>query len=532
MFVEIIAAGYLRVSTDAQEDEGYSIPTQLTAIRQYCTQHGYTLVDDFVFQDTASGYTLDRPALKALREAAHGRRFTVFVCHAVDRLSRKQTHQAILLEEMLELGVQIEFVTEKFEDSATGRFLLGAKSFAAELEREKILERTMRGRQGKVALGKVLGQGSPPYGYTTEGTKADKRYIVTEPQAGVIRRIFEEYVFGRTIHQIADGLNRGMVPPPNPARSAQPRWMYQTIKKIMENSVYMGQPEAFRWRSVKSKAGKRSYRRRADSVKIAGGAPAIVEEAVFMAAQERLSNKSDVGRPVYDPERALLRGGFVRCACGASMALNGKYYVYGRRPNACTSININRLDAAVWEHVQAVLNQPEVVREQMRTEESDELCDAHLKAVDRALVSLTSQVQNLAANLSKVSGPAATILLDQLTSATEQSEALKKERQTLLSERAQREQAATRLRDLEEWCRALAGELHALDYAEKRLALSALGVNVTVHRPGQGPRAELQITFRLDGEVHARTERLVFLTTASSSSSDLHSLVVRRALQV
>ena len=71
--------------------------------------------------------------------------------YALDRLSRKQTHVAILVEECEQAGGQLEFVTESFEQTATGQLLHAVKAFAAEFEREKIVERTMRGKVSRSA---------------------------------------------------------------------------------------------------------------------------------------------------------------------------------------------------------------------------------------------------------------------------------------------------------------------------------------------------------------------------------------------
>ncbi len=71
------------------------------------------------------------------------------ICYAVDRLSRNQAHIYIVVEEFDRAGTRLEFVTEDFEDSAVGKFLLSAKGFAAEIEREKILERSIRGKRAR-----------------------------------------------------------------------------------------------------------------------------------------------------------------------------------------------------------------------------------------------------------------------------------------------------------------------------------------------------------------------------------------------
>ena len=73
------------------------------------------------------------------------------LCYALDRLSRSQIDTAILVDRIESAGASLALVTEDFEKSATGTFLRGAKAFAAELEREKIGERTQRGRRARVA---------------------------------------------------------------------------------------------------------------------------------------------------------------------------------------------------------------------------------------------------------------------------------------------------------------------------------------------------------------------------------------------
>ena len=72
------------------------------------------------------------------------------LAYALDRLSRSQIDTAILIDRIEAAGATLALVTEDFEQSATGTFLRNAKSFVAELEREKILERTMRGRHARV----------------------------------------------------------------------------------------------------------------------------------------------------------------------------------------------------------------------------------------------------------------------------------------------------------------------------------------------------------------------------------------------
>src|SRR5919201_451932 len=97
----------------------------------------------------------ERPGLDELRRLLREGAADVVVAYAVDRLSRNQNHIGVLFDEVQRAGARLEFVTEKFEDTAVGRFILAARAFIAEVEREKIVERTTRGRVERARQGKI-----------------------------------------------------------------------------------------------------------------------------------------------------------------------------------------------------------------------------------------------------------------------------------------------------------------------------------------------------------------------------------------
>lgn len=124
---------YSRVSTDAQERDGTSLETQLSAYREYSLAQGWTTVLEI--RDSASGYTLERPGMEQVRRILRDAGADVILAFAVDRLSRNQNHIGVLFDEANQSGVKLDFVTEKFEDTAVGRFILAARAFVAEVER-------------------------------------------------------------------------------------------------------------------------------------------------------------------------------------------------------------------------------------------------------------------------------------------------------------------------------------------------------------------------------------------------------------
>src|SRR5918998_1510633 len=159
------AAIYCRVSSQGQE-ENASLPTQEEACRRFAAARGYALDERHVYREVHSGADLwERPRLTALRERVRRGEVGAVICYALDRLSRKQTHLAIVVDECDRAGVDLLFATEEFEKSAVGDFIRSAKAFAAELEREKIKERTQRGLRARVESGKLRGGGFPMLGY-------------------------------------------------------------------------------------------------------------------------------------------------------------------------------------------------------------------------------------------------------------------------------------------------------------------------------------------------------------------------------
>ncbi|MEG3067983.1 MAG: recombinase family protein [Syntrophaceticus schinkii] len=142
------AAIYVRVSTEEQAVHGYSLAEQ----REACSQRAAELgaVEILLFADEgASGATLDRPGLDALREAVRMGTVNTLVLRDPDRLSRRLAHQLYLSEEFEKAGVQLEFLDFEWKTTPEGRLFYAIKGAIAEYEREKIRERVTRGKLQK-----------------------------------------------------------------------------------------------------------------------------------------------------------------------------------------------------------------------------------------------------------------------------------------------------------------------------------------------------------------------------------------------
>lgn len=204
---ETIQAGaYLRVSTDEQAENGYSLQMQRERITAQITAKGWQLFK--VYTDGGqSGGSLRRPALEEmLRDAAAGKLQAVVV-YKLDRLSRKQRDTMYLLEDVfLRQGIQLVSISESLDTSSpTGRAMIGMLSVFAQLERDTITERLSGGRKQKAKSGGYAG-GNPAIGYSAK--RGQKSLQIDREKAEIVRQVFQLRDQGLTLQQIADQLNR------------------------------------------------------------------------------------------------------------------------------------------------------------------------------------------------------------------------------------------------------------------------------------------------------------------------------------
>ncbi len=502
---------YCRVSSAGQEDNS-SLDTQEAACRTHAAEQGWLVVD--VKREVHSGADLfGRPLLTRAREAMRTGEADVLLCHALDRLSRKQTHVAIVAEESESAGGRLAFVTEDFEQGPVGTFIRGAKAFAAELEREKILERTMRGRRRRVEGGRPLPGLKPLFGYRwSDETRS--RLELDPVTAAVVQRIFREAADGATIRAIARTLAADGVLTPTGRVGL---WPVSTIHDMLSNPAYAGKPLAFRTKTIRM-GGKRHLINLPPEECVPlpeGTVPALVDLQTFEAIACRLAaNKAEASRNNQDPEGTLLRAGFARCGyCGANLVVKRRR----RKPPfySCSTLNRDRhgcpgfgisthiLDAAVWTRVETVLRDPELIAAEAERRLQADPVAGDLEVLGRQVVEIGKRQANLtriAAALDDADASAPVIA--ELRALADQKRALDSEHAALRQRRQAVEDDRDRLADVAEWCRCVAGNLPGLNYQQRRDLLTALGVSVRVWREDGPQRWELTMAVQDVAAIH------------------------------
>lgn len=145
---------YARVSTHEQQ----TLPLQITALRQYVKQRGWSIVEQI--KEIGSG-SQQRPKREQLMKLARQQQIDVILVWRLDRWGRSVADLAVNLKELNELGVAFVSLTEALDlTTPSGRAMAGLLSVFAEFEREVLRERVLAGLAQARQQGRRLGR--PP----------------------------------------------------------------------------------------------------------------------------------------------------------------------------------------------------------------------------------------------------------------------------------------------------------------------------------------------------------------------------------
>ena len=180
-------------SDQGLEQDFNSLDAQREAAEAYIksqAHEGWKLVRDHYDDGGCSGGTMERPALQRLLEVIRAGRIDIVVVYKVDRLTRSLADFAKLVELFDAQKVSFVSVTQSFNTTTSmGRLTLNVLLSFAQFEREVTGERI----RDKIAASKKKGLwmgGVVPLGYRVE----DRKLIVEEEEAKLVRKIFERYL--------------------------------------------------------------------------------------------------------------------------------------------------------------------------------------------------------------------------------------------------------------------------------------------------------------------------------------------------
>ena len=360
---KVRAAFYIRVSTEEQAKEGYSLDAQEETLRKYCNAYDYIVAEKYV-DDGRSGKNTDRPELqRLLRDCAKGK-FDVVLVWKISRLSRNLKDLLILVDQFKQHGVSFSSFSEKFDtSSAVGTLTLQVLGSIAEFERNTIIDNVKLGmaqvaRSGKWTGGIVLG-------YDT----INKELVINEEEAKVVKMIFEMYVNGKGCVQIRDTLNQLNLK----SKKGKP-FTPIAIINILSNPVYKG---FIRYGRI-SNYDHKDKRKKEDSFIFVKGAyfeNAIIDKDTFEKAQIIIEQNRRQTRRM--PSNPHMLSGLLRCPeCDGRMNYqpagqrkhndkHGGYYNCSTYTNTreCNhnTLRAKHIEKAVTERIKNVINNKKII---------------------------------------------------------------------------------------------------------------------------------------------------------------------------
>lgn len=364
---------YARVSTEKQEARG-NIESQVEALRRHLANTDQKVVAEYR-DDGYSGASLERPGLDRLRDHAEAGYLEAVWCLTPDRLARDFAHQALILDELARHGVEVRFLDSPPLDDPQAKLLHQVQGIIAEYERSKIAERNRRGKLYRARAGEIP-FGLVPYGYRRAGSghEGPSRLEVYEPEATVVRRIFKDFVGGKSLRQLVLELHRDGVRSPR----GRPMWTTSQLYKLLHNPAYRGRLLYNRTQSIpnRQRPGKQRLKSRPEQEWIEIPVPAIVDDDLFEAVAGAAATHSRFSPRRLREENWLLRRLVVCGCCGVRSVCDGRgpnLYYYscphrdpvqaGGPDRRCRQpfIRAAELDTFVWAQICEALLRPELL---------------------------------------------------------------------------------------------------------------------------------------------------------------------------
>ena len=298
---------YVRVSTEEQVKEGYSIRGQEQKLKDFARIKDWQIHDVYIDEGISGKNITARPEINRLIEdvkKGHVKNVLVF---KIDRLTRSTSDLIYLIDLFNEHDCAFNSLMESIDtQTASGRMFLKIIGIFAEFERENIAERIILGRERKVNEGYTLCSYIASYGY--ERPEGQKIQTIHKEEAKIVREMFDWYVNeGVTLMEVGKRLNLRGVP-----TKLGSKWTSGAVKNVIKNNNLVGEV-------------RHHYLDETRAYTVKGQHEPIISRELFDKAQYRLSkNRKMTGRK--PPKEENYYAGFLICAqCGYKLYPHNLY---------------------------------------------------------------------------------------------------------------------------------------------------------------------------------------------------------------
>jgi site-specific DNA recombinase len=270
---------YVRVSTEEQAQEGFSIRGQTEKLKAYALIKDWDIYDIYGDEGISGKNVVDRPAINRLIEDIKIGNVNNVLVFKVDRLTRSTKNLIELVELFEKYKCAFNSLTESIDtDTPSGRMFLKIIGIFAEFERENLVSRLKLGFERKVKEGYTLANHVLSYGYIKN--KGQKVQTIHEDEAKIVKEVYELYINKNlSMCEIARRLNNRKVR----GKRGSTSWDSSIIKLILTNPTYIGK--------VRYTGGdKNKY------FETKGQHESIIEDDIFYKVQDKIQNMPNISR--------------------------------------------------------------------------------------------------------------------------------------------------------------------------------------------------------------------------------------------
>ncbi|MDD5504392.1 MAG: recombinase family protein [Candidatus Omnitrophica bacterium] len=356
---------YARYSSENQSEK--SIDDQIRVCKDYIKANDMTIDDKHIYIDEAiSGSIINRPGLQALEKDSENKEFEALVVDDLSRLSRSNHQMLTLVLKFNYLQVKIISVSDGIiTDDDNSKLGIHIRGLMNELYLDDLKKKTMRGLEGQKIRGfsageKVYGYSTHPVGELKINKKGQPKYDgmahkINPEEADIVKRIYREFVEGKSLHKIEKELNEDKIPT---KRGYSGGWSISSVSRILKNVKYTG---LWVWKKYKNAKDpmtgriKKILRPEKDWFSSFKEELIIIDKEQWEKAQKRwqeLKGTWPVRKKSKDTKQksyihsspSHLLSGFMKCqSCGGAIILasgkgGGYYGCYNARRKTCNNM--------------------------------------------------------------------------------------------------------------------------------------------------------------------------------------------------
>ena len=223
-----VAGLYIRVSTEDQAREGFSLPEQEKRLRAMCEYKNYEVYDVYEERGISAKTGNYRPEFEILLQDIRDKKVNTIVVLKLDRLTRSVSDWEKILTFLEENEAYLDCANDEINTTnANGKMISRILTSVSQQEIERTSERTKIGLAGAIKVGHIPHQA--PLGYKHE----DKKLVIDYATKDVAIRVFNIYHDGLSYKKISNILNEEKV-------LDKTNWRDSTILNILENPIYKG----------------------------------------------------------------------------------------------------------------------------------------------------------------------------------------------------------------------------------------------------------------------------------------------------